>query len=165
MARLLKRTFDIDDSRAALVNLISNRTTVLIIVSVLVGAFMLAPSLQIYLTQLREIQLAEQAIEQAKQDIVDMEKERDRWRDPGYIKSQARDRLYYVMPGEVSFLVMNADAVELDTVTVGEVLAAKRNATSVSGNVSAADANWIHSVVESVLRSSLEKPSADTESN
>jgi cell division protein FtsB len=161
----MKRNFDLEDSRTALVNLVSNRTTVLVIGSVLVGTFMLAPSLQVYLTQLREIQLAEQAIEQAKRDIVEMEKERDRWRDPGYIKSQARDRLYYVMPGEVSFLVMNAESVELDTVTVGEVLAAKRNASSVSGNVSAADANWIHSVVESVLRSSLEKPPADTESD
>lgn len=124
---------------------------------------MLAPNVQYYLNQARDIQLAEQAIEQAKLDIQDMQNERDRWRDPNYIKAQARDRLYYMMPGEVSFLVMNADAVALDTLTVGEVLAAKRRATSVSGSVSAADANWIHSVVESVLRSSLEMPAESSE--
>lgn len=133
--------------------------------AILFGIFMLAPNVQVYLTQIRDIQLAEQAIEQAKVDIVEMEKERDRWRDPNYIKAQARDRLYYVMPGEVSFLVMNAESVELETLTVAEVLAAKRNATSVSGNVSAADANWIHSVVESVLRSSLEVPAVDSVSD
>lgn len=165
MARQSKRNFDLEDSRVALVNLVSNRTAVVVIFALLFGSLTLAPSVQYYVNQLRDIQLAEQAIEQAKLDIIEMQKERDRWRDPNYIKAQARDRLYYVMPGEVSFLVMNADAVELDTVTVGEVLAAKRNATSVSGNVSAADANWIHSVVESVLRSSLEVPADDAESN
>lgn len=146
------------DSRAALANLITNRTLVVVLVSLIIGFLMLESSVRSYLTLMRDIQIAEQAIEQAKIDIVDMQKERDRWRDPNFIKSQARDRLYYVMPGEVSFLVMNEDKVNLDAVTVGELLAAKRNATSVSGQVSAADANWIHSVVESVLRSSLETP-------
>jgi hypothetical protein len=107
---------------------------------------------------MRDIQLAEQAIEQAKQDVIDMEIERDRWRDPNFIRAQARDRLYYVMPGEVSYLVMNADAADLSAVTLGEVLAAKRNGSEISGQVSATDANWIHSVLESVLRSSLENP-------
>ena len=165
MARQSKRNFDLEDSRAALLSLVSNRNAVVVIVAILFGVFTLAPNVQVYLNQMRDIQLAEQEIEQAKLDIIDMQKERDRWRDPNYIKAQARDRLYYVMPGEVSFLVMNAESVELDTVTVGEVLAAKRRATSVSGTVSAADANWIHSVVESVLRSSLEVPPVDAESN
>lgn len=152
------------DSRAALANLVTNRTLVVVLVSLIVGFLMLEPSVRSYLTLMRDIQIAEQAIEQAKIDIIDMQKERDRWRDPNFIKAQARDRLYYVMPGEVSFLVMNEDKVNLDAVTVGELLAAKRNATSVSGQVSAADANWIHSVVESVLRSSLETPAeASTE--
>lgn len=165
MARQSRRNFDIGDSRAAIANLVSNRTALALIVGIILAAIMLGPNVRYYLNQMRDIQLAEQAIEQAKLDIVEMQKERDRWRDPNYIKAQARDRLYYVMPGEVSFLVMNADSVELDTVTVGEVLAARRNATSVSGSVSAADANWIHSVVESVLRSSLETPNEAAEGN
>ena len=33
--------------------------------------------------------------------------QRARWNDPSYISAQARDRLYYVMPGEVSYLVID----------------------------------------------------------
>ena len=158
MARQSKRDLNLEDSRQALLSLVSNRTFVVVVFALLFGLISVAPSLSAYLNLLRDIQVAEQAIEQAKQDIVEMEKERDLWRDPNYIRAQARDRLYYVMPGEVSFLVMNADSVNLDTLTVGEVLAAKRNASSVTTEVAAANANWIHSVVESVLRSSLENP-------
>lgn len=139
-------------------NLVANKNVVIGLVAFIASALLLAPSVQVYLNQVRDIQLAEQAIEQAKVDIVEMQRERDRWRDPNFIRAQARDRLYYVMPGEVGLLVMNAEDVNLDTLTVGEVLAAKRNATSLSGEVSAAEPNWIHSVVESVLRSSLETP-------
>ena len=42
----------------------------------------------------------------------DMQAERDRWQDPVYIRSQARDRLYYVLPGEVSYLVMDSEGLD-----------------------------------------------------
>lgn len=156
MARYSARSVTNGETRAALKDLVTNRTTLTVILSLLLGALLIANPLQVYLNQIREIQLAEEAIEQAKQDVIDMEIERDRWRDPNFIRAQARDRLYYVMPGEVSYLVMNADSADLSAITLGEVLAAKRNASAISGQVSATDANWIHSVVESVLRSSLE---------
>jgi len=158
VARYSSRSVTNGETRAALKDLITNRTTLTVILSLLLGALLISSPLQVYLNQMRDIQLAEQAIEQAKQDVIDMEIERDRWRDPNFIRAQARDRLYYVMPGEVSYLVMNADAADLSAVTLGEVLAAKRNGSEISGQVSATDANWIHSVLESVLRSSLENP-------
>ncbi len=34
-------------------------------------------------------------------------RERERWKDPAYITTQARERLYYVKPGEVVYLVDN----------------------------------------------------------
>ena len=33
--------------------------------------------------------------------------ERERWNDETFIMTQARERLYYVMPGEVSYLVID----------------------------------------------------------
>ena len=33
--------------------------------------------------------------------------ERERWNDETFIVTQARERLYYVMPGEVSYLVID----------------------------------------------------------
>ncbi|MCR2828295.1 septum formation initiator family protein, partial [Microbacterium sp. zg.Y909] len=38
---------------------------------------------------------------------AELEATRDRWGDPAYITTQARERLYYHRPGEVVFLVDN----------------------------------------------------------
>ena len=43
----------------------------------------------------------------AKVQIAALEKERERWSDPAYITTQARERLYYVKPGEVVYLIDN----------------------------------------------------------
>ena len=32
-----------------------------------------------------------------------------RWQDPAYVEAQARDRLHYVMPGEVGYVVLEAE--------------------------------------------------------
>ena len=32
-----------------------------------------------------------------------------RWRDPSFVKAQARERLHFVMPGEVGYVVLGAD--------------------------------------------------------
>ena len=53
---------------------------------------------------------AEAAQKQA--DLTELEKQRARWDDPAYVRAQARDRLYYVMPGEISYLVINDTQVE-----------------------------------------------------
>ena len=39
--------------------------------------------------------------------VHELEAQRDRWRDPAYITTQARERLYYVRPGEVVYLIDN----------------------------------------------------------
>jgi hypothetical protein len=102
----------------------------------------------------------ELSIEQAKQAVDDMQAERDRWQDPVYIRSQARDRLYYVLPGEVSYLVMDTEGLDLtDTSgTVGAKLAAKRNADEISLEVAAANENWVDALIVSGLRAALDQP-------
>jgi hypothetical protein len=89
-----------------------------------------------------------------------MEKERDRWQDPIYIRAQARNRLYYVLPGEVSYLVMDNGTLDFSDTsgTVGELLAQKRATDDISLEVSAASENWVDSMIESVLRSALDLP-------
>jgi hypothetical protein len=94
-----------------------------------------------------------------------MQKERDRWQDPVYIRSQARDRLYYVLPGEVSYLVMNSEGMDFSDTsgTLGSVLAEKRNADEISLEAKAAQENWVDSIIESVLRAALDTEIADEE--
>jgi hypothetical protein len=124
------------------------------------GTFLISSDVQAFLNQRRQIAEVEQSIEQAKQAVDDMQAERDRWQDPVYIRSQARDRLYYVLPGEVSYLVMDTEGLDLtDTSgTVGAKLAAKRNADEISLEVAAANENWVDALIVSGLRAALDQP-------
>ena len=59
------------------------------------------------LDQRQRIDALEQAVEASREDVAALEAESDRWKDPAYITTQARERLYYVRPGEVVYLVDN----------------------------------------------------------
>lgn len=137
-----------------------NSVSVSIILVIVAGTFLISSDVQAYLNQRRQIAEMEISIEQAKQAVEDMQAERDRWQDPVYIRSQARDRLYYVLPGEVSYLVMDAESIDLSDTsgTVGALLAAKRNADEISLEVAAANENWVDALIESGLRAALDVP-------
>ncbi|MEY4327922.1 MAG: hypothetical protein RIR71_592 [Actinomycetota bacterium] len=137
-----------------------NSVTVSIIMVIVAGTFLISSDVQAFLNQRRQIAEMEVSIQQAEQALEDMQAERDRWQDPVYIRSQARDRLYYVLPGEVSYLVMDAEGFDAtDTSgTVGALLAAKRNADEISLEVAAANENWVDALIESGLRAALDKP-------
>lgn len=140
-----------------------NSVSVSLILVIVVGTFLISTDVQTYLQQRREIAEMELSIQQAEDDVADMQAERDRWQDPVYIRSQARDRLYYVLPGEVSYLVMDSDGLDFSDTsgTVGAKLAEARNADEISKEIAAASENWVDSLVESVLRAALDQPSAE----
>ena len=137
-----------------------NSVSVSVILVIILGTYLISPDVQSYLNQRREIVEMEQSIQLAKDAVVDMQAERDRWQDPVYIRSQARDRLYYVLPGEVSYLVMDSEGLDFSdsSNTLGALLAQQRNADEISLEVSAAKANWVDSLMETLLRSAMETP-------
>ncbi len=140
-----------------------NSVSVSLILVIVVGTFLISTDVQTYLQQRREIAEMELSIQQAEDDVADMQAERDRWQDPVYIRSQARDRLYYVLPGEVSYLVMDSDGMDFSDTsgTVGAKLAEARNADEISKEIAAASENWVDSLLESVLRAALDQPTDD----
>ncbi len=137
-----------------------NSVSVSVILVIILGTYLISPDVQSYLNQRREIVEMEQSIQLAEDAVVDMQAERDRWQDPVYIRSQARDRLYYVLPGEVSYLVMDSEGLDFSDTsnTLGALLAQQRNADEISLEVSAAKANWVDSLMETLLRSAMETP-------
>jgi cell division protein FtsB len=137
-----------------------NSVTVSIILVIVAGTFLISSDVQAFLNQRRQIAEMEISIQQAEDAVEEMQAERDRWQDPVYIRSQARDRLYYVLPGEVSYLVMDADGIDFSDTsgTVGALLAAKRNADEISLEVAAANENWVDALIESGLRAALDQP-------
>ena len=67
----------------------------------------LAPALHEYVQQRQQITDARQTVSDLKSQISKMDQERARWSDPSYIRAQARERLYYVMPGDISYLIID----------------------------------------------------------
>jgi len=48
-------------------------------------------------------------VRDAHDDLDELDAEVARWSDPAYVEAQARDRLYYVYPGDVAYLVLDDD--------------------------------------------------------
>lgn len=121
-----------------------------------------APELQIWYSQQVTIADLKKQNEDTRKSLIQMKEDLKRWDDPVYVRAQARDRLYYVMPGEISFLVMDADKVNADDAsgTVGAALAKARNTSSVTQKVSTTKNNWTANLVETVVRAGLEQPKA-----
>lgn len=143
-----------------------NSYTLVLLSVILIGIFTLAPSVQIWYEQRQEISDYQALVDQAKTELEDMEAERLRWDDEVYIRAQARDRLYFVMPGEVSFLVMDADGIDVSDTsgTVGAMLAEKRKRSGFSSEVLANKGNWVDAFLESALRAGLEEPNQEIDS-
>lgn len=69
----------------------------------------LAPQLKTLVEQRQQIAQLEQQVQDAHDDLDDLDAEVARWSDPAYVEAQARDRLYYVYPGDVTYLVLSDD--------------------------------------------------------
>ncbi len=140
-----------------------NSYTLALLAVILIGMFTLAPSIQIWYEQQRQIADYRALVVQAQEDLEGMQQERLRWDDEVYIRAQARDRLYFVMPGEVSFLVMDAEGIDLSDTsgTVGAMLAEQRKSSGFSLEVLASKKNWVEALLESTLRAGLEEPNQE----
>jgi cell division protein FtsB len=86
----------------------TNRAAILLVVfAVLVVSY--ASSMRAYLQQREHINTLRQQIAASKADIAASEREKRRWRDPAYVEAQARARFGWVLPGETSYQVLDAN--------------------------------------------------------
>ena len=77
---------------------LTGRAAVLVLVlAVLTVSY--ASSLRAYLQQRSHISELKTAIAEREASINDLEREKQRWEDPAYVKAQARARFGYLMPG------------------------------------------------------------------
>ena len=127
---------------------------------IILGVVTLAPNVQIWVTQQQQVADVARQVEQAKKDVAAMTIERKRWDDPVYVRSQARDRLYYVMPGEVSYLVMDANGIDPNDTsgTVGAQMADKRNTTEITKQIRVTKDNWVDSLLYTVVHAGTDQP-------
>ncbi|MEN2737090.1 septum formation initiator family protein [Microbacterium sp. X-17] len=112
--------------------------------AVVLAVVILAPSLQGYLSQRQQIADQQKAVQQLSAQVDALKEQRARWNDPSYIRAQARDRLYYVMPGETSYLVIDDRAP-----------AAKGDTTPVSSKLQKTRTDWVGSLFGSLMGAGL----------
>ena len=67
----------------------------------------LAPQLKTLVEQRQQIAHLEQRVNDAHDELDELDAEVARWSDPAYVEGQARDRLYYVYPGDVTYLLLD----------------------------------------------------------
>jgi cell division protein FtsB len=108
---------------------------------VVLGVIVIAPNLKGYIDQRQQIAALQESVDQSAAEIAEIRDERERWNDSTYVMTQARDRLYYVNPGEISFIVIN----DVDAGVFGE------DEAPVSDSLVETKINWAESMLSSLV--------------
>jgi len=120
----------------------------LVLLVVVAFAFSLVvPTVRSFLAQRAEVAALEREVEAARALDADLEAELARWDDPAFQAAQARERLAYVLPGEVAYRVIDPQVARA-TPDPGEPLEPETPASGIL--VPATDRPWFASIWESV---------------
>ncbi len=69
----------------------------------------LAPPIKNYFTQRAQISALKSQVTSDRTALEQARAELNTWQDPDYVKSQARERLHFVMPGERQYIVTGTE--------------------------------------------------------
>jgi cell division protein FtsB len=131
---------------------LTGRAAILLLV-VAVLAVSYASSTRAWLRQRGEINELNAGIAAQKAAVQELQQEKKRWHDPAYIKTQARMRFGWVMPGETGYRVIGDD---------GEVIGSSSTALSdPSESAPVDDPDWWESAWGSVVAAGDDPTSAD----
>lgn len=124
--------------------------SVIMLSLVVLGAWVLVPTLGTFIDQRQKIAALEASVQVSEDEIAALSAERERWDDPAYITTQARERLYYVKPGEVVYLIDN----DLDP------SALPREQEPVSDTLEEKPADWMPQLLRTVVSAGLSDTAA-----
>ncbi|MBP6685796.1 MAG: septum formation initiator family protein [Leucobacter sp.] len=125
--------------------------TVVVVVSVIAGAFILSPNISTFVQQQREITQLRESVRQHREAVEEIDAERSRWKDPAYVRAQARDRLSYVLPGETQLSI------------ISDVVLPVESQEQTSKDLTHVERNWAKDLVGSVIASGAAVPDTPTE--
>jgi cell division protein FtsB len=112
--------------------------------ALVLAVVILAPTLQAFIAQRQQIADQQAAVDALSKQVDHLKDQRARWNDPSYLRAQARDRLYYVMPGEISYLVID-----------DRPPAAQQAETPVSSRLQKTKTDWVGSLFSSFVGAGL----------
>ena len=90
-----------------LLNLQASGFVVTFLVLIVAGVVILSPTLRVLAEQQQEIAGLEAALAESEQQVVALEEQRERWKDSAFVETQARERLLFVYPGDITYLVID----------------------------------------------------------
>ena len=106
-----------------------------------VGVLSLVPRIQELVVQRQQITALNADIAAAQADTKAKQTQRSQYSDPTYVQTQAREQLYFVNPGDVSYLVIN------DLSPAALTSAGSQQAT---GSVQQTQSNWMGTLLGSL---------------
>jgi cell division protein FtsB len=119
--------------------------TIIMIGLAVLAVVVLAPAVQSWVAQRQQIAALAEAKSALQEKYDGITAERERWNDSTFVVTQARERLGYVLPGEVSFLVIN----DLPA------LAASADPPPVSATIATTRTDWMQSLFASTMTAGL----------
>lgn len=123
--------------------------TLLIMGILILAVVVLAPSIKTFVEQRAEIAELQRTVDEAKTQSQNLDEQRTRWSDPAFIRAQARERLYFVMPGEVSYLVLD------------DIAVAQQAEQPASDSVQQTPTDWAGALLSSIAVAGLGEPTVD----
>jgi cell division protein FtsB len=101
-----------------------NARPLALIAIIFVFTLTLAPPIKSYFTQRAQISALKSQVATDRTALEAARAELELWKDPSYVKSQARERLHFVMPGERQYIVTGTkeDPTQIDTTKVVSLL-------------------------------------------
>ena len=106
----------------------------------------LAPSVRTYAEQRQQIDDLSNTVAAQQDSVDDLKAERERWNDRTYVTTQARERFSYVLPGDISFLVLNDTGASVDGAA---------DTAPISAAIQDTEVDWVDSVFRSVMTAGL----------
>ena len=101
-----------------------NARPLALIAIIFIFTLTLAPPIKNYFTQRAQISALKSQVATDRTALEAARAELELWKDPNYVKSQARERLHFVMPGERQYIVTGTkeDPTQIDTTKVVSLL-------------------------------------------
>jgi cell division protein FtsB len=118
--------------------------TLLMLGLLILAVIVLAPNLRIFVEQRQQIAQLQAAVDESSASVDALADNVARWNDPAYIISKARDRLYYVFPGEISYLVVG----DVDQPTTAD-------GVPISDEIQTTQVDWTRTLLSSIYTAGL----------
>jgi cell division protein FtsB len=136
------------------VSLQASGFTVTVLALIVLGVVVLSPSLRVLAEQQQQIAQLEAELAAVDQEVRALEEQLERWSDRAFVEAQARSRLMFVYPGDITYLVI--DDVGSDDPGIEE---------TISEDIEVVSSNWMKSLFASYLVAATTQAPQTTQSS